>query len=153
MIGQDTLHAMETPPCTSILGVPVHTIDTCDAIQLMEQWIQHRDKCYWIAVTSSHGIVEGYKHPEFKAILKSADLSLPDGKWTARVAGRKASGPVRQARGTDVATSGLGLVTFLGRWEDRAQKLPHLFRDGRKKRLSYVGIGKHLPEISIHRGG
>ena len=44
-------------------------------------------------------------------------------------------------------------VTFLGRWEDRTQKLPHLFRDGRKKRLSYVGIGKHLREISIQRGG
>lgn len=114
MIGQDTLRTMETPPCTSILGVPVHTIDTCDAIQLMEQWIQHRDKCYWIAVTSSHGIVEGYKHPEFKAILKSADLSLPDGKWTARLAGRKASGPTRQARGTDVLSAFCNLARQKG---------------------------------------
>jgi len=89
-------------PCVHILGVPVHLVEIRDVIRLMEQWIQHRDGCDWIAVTSSHGIVEGYKHPQFKAILKSAALSLPDGKWTARFAGQRASCTVSQVRGTDL---------------------------------------------------
>lgn len=93
------------PPCAHVLGVPVHVIDTYDVVRHMEQWIRRRDRCHWIAVTSSHGIVEGYKYPEFKRILKSADLSLPDGKWTARLAGRRASRAAKQVRGTDLLSA------------------------------------------------
>jgi hypothetical protein len=45
----------------------------------------------WIAVTSSHGIMEGFEHPEFRQILESATLSVPDGKWTARAAAARLS--------------------------------------------------------------
>lgn len=90
------------PPCVHILGVPVHVVQTSEVVHLMERWIQQRNGRRWIAVTSSHGVVEGYKYPEFKAILKSAALSVPDGKWTARVAARQAGCATRQVCGTDL---------------------------------------------------
>jgi UDP-N-acetyl-D-mannosaminuronic acid transferase (WecB/TagA/CpsF family) len=51
----------------------------------MEQWIQERGRPHWIAVTGSHGALEAHKRPDFRAILHSADLSVPDGMWAARV--------------------------------------------------------------------
>jgi N-acetylglucosaminyldiphosphoundecaprenol N-acetyl-beta-D-mannosaminyltransferase len=71
----------------------------------MERWVEDRGQARWIAVTSSHGVVEGHKHPEFKAVLKTADLSLPDGNWTARLAGRYASCAPIQIRGADLLVS------------------------------------------------
>lgn len=105
MMSQDRLEVAEVPPCVHILGVPVHVAEMNEVIRLMENWVEQRDRCRWIAVTSSHGIVEGYKHPEFKAVLKSADLSVPDGKWTARLAGRRASSVAKQVRGADLLES------------------------------------------------
>lgn len=80
----------------------MHVVDVREVVQVMEQWICEGDGRHWIAVTSSHGIVEGYKHVEFKTILESADLSVPDGKWTARAAAQKASCAPKQVRGTDL---------------------------------------------------
>jgi N-acetylglucosaminyldiphosphoundecaprenol N-acetyl-beta-D-mannosaminyltransferase len=85
-----------------ILGVPVDVLDIDDVLEVMEQWIRDCDGCRWIAVTSSHGIVEGHRRPTFKAILRSADLSVPDGMWTARAAARKARSATSQTRGADL---------------------------------------------------
>jgi N-acetylglucosaminyldiphosphoundecaprenol N-acetyl-beta-D-mannosaminyltransferase len=93
---------IETPAVAHLLGVPVHVIGRDQVIRLMEQWIAQPYRSHWIALTSSHGIVEGYKYPEFNAILKSASLSLPDGKWTGRFAGWRWGCAPRQVRGTDL---------------------------------------------------
>ena len=93
---------IKTFPIAHILGIPVHVIGRDEVIRLMEEWIEQQDGLHWIAVTSSHGVVEGYKYPEFKAILKSASLSVPDGKWTAQLAGWRGRCAPRQVRGTDL---------------------------------------------------
>jgi N-acetylglucosaminyldiphosphoundecaprenol N-acetyl-beta-D-mannosaminyltransferase len=92
----------ERATLSHILGVPVHVMGGDQAIRSMEQWITKPDGSHWIALTSSHGIVEGFKYPEFKAILKSASLSLPDGKWTGRFAGWRRGCAPRQIRGADL---------------------------------------------------
>lgn len=102
MTAADGFGTATTVPSAKIVGVPVHIIETRRVLEFMEQWIRQRDGCHWIAVTGSHGIVESYRNPEFKAILNSADLSLPDGKWTARVAARRASSAATQVRGADL---------------------------------------------------
>jgi N-acetylglucosaminyldiphosphoundecaprenol N-acetyl-beta-D-mannosaminyltransferase len=91
----------------------------------MEDWVEQRQRGRWIAVTSSHGVVEGHKHPAFKAILKSADVSVPDGIWTARVAARLAGKEARQVRGADLLETFCELSSrkgysnfFLGDTED-----------------------------------
>ncbi len=105
MATQIAFEPVKAPPCVRLLGVPVHVVGVSDVLRLMEQWVMGRRETHWIAVTSSHGIVEGYKRPEFKAVLRSADLSLPDGKWTARLAARRASCAPKQVRGADLLVS------------------------------------------------
>jgi len=90
------------PPCARVLGVPVHSVDVEGTLECMSRWIEDRDRSRWIAVTSSHGIVEGFKKADFKEILESASLSIPDGMWTARVAGKKLSSAPRRVRGADL---------------------------------------------------
>ena len=90
------------PPCTQVLGIPIHIIDRDGVVRHMEQWIVERDKCRWIAATCSYVVMEGYHNPRFKTILKSADLSVPDGLWTSWFAGRRATERSIQVRGSDL---------------------------------------------------
>jgi N-acetylglucosaminyldiphosphoundecaprenol N-acetyl-beta-D-mannosaminyltransferase len=90
------------PLCADVLGAPVHIIGIDDVLQLMERWIQERQPPRWIAVTGSHGVVEAHKHRDFRAVLRSADLSVPDGMWAARVAAKKLSCDTQQVRGADL---------------------------------------------------
>ncbi len=90
------------PACARVLGVPVHSIEVQDTLACMSQWIEKRDRTRWIAVTSSHGIVEGFKKADFRNIIESASLSVPDGMWTATVAGKKLSSLPRRVRGADL---------------------------------------------------
>jgi N-acetylglucosaminyldiphosphoundecaprenol N-acetyl-beta-D-mannosaminyltransferase len=93
------------PPGTDVLGAPVHIVDVRTVLRLMEQWIRERDRTHWIAVTGSHGALEAYKHPEFRAILHTADISVPDGRWAARVAAKKMFCDTHQVRGADLLSA------------------------------------------------
>ena len=65
-----------------ILGSRIHLVDIPGVISQMGRWIREyeRDgKCRQVVVTGFHGIWEAHKHPDFKAILNSADLWVPDG--------------------------------------------------------------------------
>lgn len=88
-----------------VLGVPVDVLGLSDVLAVMEKWIIEAGPCRFIALTNSHGIVEGRRRPFFKSILRGADLSLPDGRWTARAAARKAGTEIRQIRGADLLWS------------------------------------------------
>jgi N-acetylglucosaminyldiphosphoundecaprenol N-acetyl-beta-D-mannosaminyltransferase len=90
------------PPRTDVLGAPVDIIDVENVLRLMEQWIQRRGRPHWIAVTGSHGALEAHKHPDFRAVLQTADLSVPDGRWAARIAAKKISSRTHQVRGADL---------------------------------------------------
>ena len=114
MSSGSTSDRVEFPPCAYVLGAPVHIVGVGGVLDLMERWIQQRQGRHWIAVTSSHGLVEAHKKGDFKAILRSADLSVPDGKWTARAAGKKASCSPKQVRGTDLLLGFLALAEKRG---------------------------------------
>jgi N-acetylglucosaminyldiphosphoundecaprenol N-acetyl-beta-D-mannosaminyltransferase len=101
-------------PCARVLRVPVHVIRLHDVVREMEGWIQDGDGHRWIAVTSSHGIVEGFKFQEFRQILESATLSVPDGKWTARAAAAHLSLEPQQVRGADLMTEFCALANVRG---------------------------------------
>jgi N-acetylglucosaminyldiphosphoundecaprenol N-acetyl-beta-D-mannosaminyltransferase len=102
------------PLCAEVLGAPVHVIALEDVLQLMEQWIREHEPRRWIAVTGSHGVVEAHKHPDFRAVLRSADLSVPDGNWAARVAAKKLSCATRQVRGADLLAAFCELASRKG---------------------------------------
>jgi len=102
MTAENHLARDATIPRARVLRVPVHVINLHDVVRQIDKWIQRGEGQRWIAVTSSHGIMEGFKHPEFKQVLESAALSLPDGKWTARAAAAHLSLESQQVRGADL---------------------------------------------------
>ena len=90
----------ETVPTIHVLGVAAHMVQIPDVLSMMEQWVRARERCHWIAATGMHGLMEAHKDPEFKTILNSADLLVPDGislVWLSRRRGykleRRVSGP------------------------------------------------------------
>jgi N-acetylglucosaminyldiphosphoundecaprenol N-acetyl-beta-D-mannosaminyltransferase len=105
-------------------------INLHDVVRQMDGWIQRGDSQRWIAVTSSHGIVEGFKRAEFKQVLESAALSVPDGKWTARAAAARLSLQPQQVRGADLMLAFCALANergyssyFLGDTDEVLQQL------------------------------
>lgn len=83
-----------------ILGVGVSPVQIPQVVAQMESWIQKRDPCRYIAVTGMHGITEAQHNRQFKCILESADLVVPDGMplvWLGRRRGlplrRRVYGP------------------------------------------------------------
>jgi N-acetylglucosaminyldiphosphoundecaprenol N-acetyl-beta-D-mannosaminyltransferase len=74
-----------------VLGVRVDAVQIPEVCGRVEEWIEHRDSCRYVAVTGMHGIMEAQHDPAFKSILNSADLVVPDGMplvWLGRLRGR-----------------------------------------------------------------
>jgi N-acetylglucosaminyldiphosphoundecaprenol N-acetyl-beta-D-mannosaminyltransferase len=74
-----------------VLGVRVDAVQIPEVCARVEEWIQQRDGCHYVAVTGMHGIMEAQHDPEFKSILNAADLVVPDGMplvWLSRFRGR-----------------------------------------------------------------
>jgi N-acetylglucosaminyldiphosphoundecaprenol N-acetyl-beta-D-mannosaminyltransferase len=76
-----------------VLGSRINLVDIPNISLIIEQWINEyktHKKCRQMVVTGFHGIWEAHKDPDFKAILNSADLWVPDGiapVWIARIKG------------------------------------------------------------------
>jgi N-acetylglucosaminyldiphosphoundecaprenol N-acetyl-beta-D-mannosaminyltransferase len=74
-----------------VLGVRVDAVQIPEVCVRIEEWIEHRDSCRYVAVTGMHGIMEARHDRAFKSILNSADLLVPDGMplvWLGRLRGR-----------------------------------------------------------------
>lgn len=80
-------------PTVKILGSRVHLVDMPRIMQAVQGWIDAPDgRCHRITVTGFHGLWEAHRRPDFKAVLNSADLWVPDGiapVWIARLRGHK----------------------------------------------------------------
>ncbi len=83
-----------------VLGVRVQAVQISDVIAQMENWIGHRQRTHYIAVTDMHTIMEAQDDPGFRAVLAEADLVVPDGMplvWCACLRGhalrRRVYGP------------------------------------------------------------
>src|SRR5258708_22658770 len=71
----------------SVLGVRVDVVQIPEVGGRMEDWIARRERCRYIAVTGMHGVTEAQHDSEFKTILNSAGLVVPDGMplvWIGR---------------------------------------------------------------------
>ncbi len=78
-------------PSIEVLGNRVHMVQIPEVVELMSYWIEEEpQKCHWIVATGMHGIMEAHENSNFKAILNSSDLFVPDGIpliWIARYLG------------------------------------------------------------------
>ena len=72
-------------------GNEIDVVRMPEALEKISYWIKNeKNKTHWVAITGMHGIVQAEKHADFKFILDSADLFLPDGislVWLARLNG------------------------------------------------------------------
>ena len=88
-------------PSLRILGTKVDMIENLDVVSLVGRWIaQEHHQVHHVVNTGMHGIMEGYRDPEYRKILNAADVLAPDGilvLWIARLRGfrlrRSATGP------------------------------------------------------------
>ena len=73
-----------------VLGVRVNAVQIPQVIEWMEYCIHDRGRARYVAVTGMHGGTESHQNPEFRSILKDADLVVPDGMplvWLGRLRG------------------------------------------------------------------
>lgn len=87
-------------PSFHVLGVRVDAVQIADVVRQMEDWIARGESCQYIAVTGMHGVTEAQHDAQFKAVLNSAGLVVPDGMplvWISRWLGfnlrRRVYGP------------------------------------------------------------
>ncbi len=86
-----------------ILGFEVQILQLSDTINAMETWIENPDGlCHHIVVTGFHGLWEGYNSPEFRVILSSADLWVPDGIAPVWLARRQGISEARRLPGAEI---------------------------------------------------
>jgi N-acetylglucosaminyldiphosphoundecaprenol N-acetyl-beta-D-mannosaminyltransferase len=83
-----------------VLGVRVDAVQIPDVVSRMEEWIEERGLCHYIAVTDMHSLMQAQHAASFKQVLENADLVVPDGfplVWLGRRKGfplrRRVYGP------------------------------------------------------------
>jgi N-acetylglucosaminyldiphosphoundecaprenol N-acetyl-beta-D-mannosaminyltransferase len=86
----------------SVLGALVDTVQLPDVMAQMERWIESPERCHYIAVTDMHGVMEAHKHPDFKTIVNSAALSIPDGISLTWIGPRRGFPLKKRACGPDL---------------------------------------------------
>ena len=86
-----------------ILGSQVDLLTLADAANQMETWVSRRERSHYIVATGMHGVMEATRDPEFKLILNSADLFVPDGVSLLIVARLKGVSLKRRVTGTDLS--------------------------------------------------
>lgn len=69
----------------------IDIIKASDLVEKIKYWIKNESqKMHWVVVTGMHGIVEAERHADFKYIINSADIWVPDGislVWLAKLKG------------------------------------------------------------------
>src|SRR4029453_319882 len=79
MLKSEIVKPKKVTPSCRVLGVRVHAVQIDDTIEQMEQWIEERKTGHFVAFTGMHGVTEARHDIQFRNILNSADLVVPDG--------------------------------------------------------------------------
>ncbi len=62
-----------------LLGIPIDCLNMDEAVTRLREMFLYGGKQYMVTTVNPEFVVNAQADPEFKAILKQADLSLPDG--------------------------------------------------------------------------
>ncbi len=83
--------AGRAPRTVKVLGSQVDILDVDEAVSALAGWIEARDgRCRQVVVTGAHGLWEAHRDADFKRMVNSAALWVPDGiapVWIARLRG------------------------------------------------------------------
>jgi len=89
------------PAKSPILGVGVSLVDVASAADAVLAWCRAKARAY-VSVSNVHHIMEAQDHPEFKAVLVGANMTVPDGAPLSWVLRRRGHQRVRQVTGRDL---------------------------------------------------
>ena len=102
-------------PFVKVLGSRVHMVSLPEVVDHIDAWIQHPNgPCRRVVVTGFHGLWEAHKHPDFKAILNSADLWVPDGIAPVWIARRRGFPGAARTPGAEIMKAFLALADKKG---------------------------------------
>jgi N-acetylglucosaminyldiphosphoundecaprenol N-acetyl-beta-D-mannosaminyltransferase len=125
----------ESKPRFPVLGVLVDGVQIPEVVQQVESWVQRRENCHFIAVTGMHGVMEAQHDAEFRMVLNSADLVVPDGMplvWIGRLRGhqlaRRVYGPELMLSVCESAATRGMRHFFFGGAPEVPEKLAQLLR-------------------------
>ena len=104
----------EPVPSIRVMGVTAHMIQMPGVLQALEQWIRERERCHCVFATGMHGLMEAHKDPEFKTVLNSADLLVPDGISLVWISRRRGFQLKRRVSGADLMDEFLHLAEWKG---------------------------------------
>ena len=127
-----------------ILGIPVHMVQISEVVSMMEDWATHsRERPRWIVFADMHGILEAHKQPDFRAMIHSADLTVPDGISLIKVARRKGVPLRTRVSGPDV------MKAFFRQTQEAG--LTHYFFGDTPQTLAQLGVTlcAEFPDIGI----
>ena len=96
---------IERPPTQQIrvLGIRVHMVQIPEVVELMSDWIlSEPDRLHWVVVADMHAIIEAHKRKEFRSMIETADLTVPDGISLIKVARQKGVPLKTRVTGTDL---------------------------------------------------
>jgi len=104
-------------PAIRVLGSRVHVVTMDDVIDWLGGCIANRNgPSRQLVVTGFHGIWEAHKNDEFKRILNSADLWVPDGIAPVWIARRKGFAHAQRTPGAEI------MKAFLERANERGYR-------------------------------
>ena len=126
-------------PQFRVLGVPVNAVQIPQVIDWMRYCIRERGPSRYVAVTGMHGVTESRQDPEFRTVLKEADLVVPDGMplvWLGRLRGFRHL--ARRVYGPEL------METFC---RESGPEYRHFFYGGAP------GVADHLAQVEQERHG
>jgi N-acetylglucosaminyldiphosphoundecaprenol N-acetyl-beta-D-mannosaminyltransferase len=97
----------------NVLGIGVSPINMAVALTTIREWIEGRQRRY-VCVTGVHGIMEGRRSAEIRAIHNAAGMVTPDGMplvWLLKFAGHS---HVDRVYGPDLMLAVFGTPSFSG---------------------------------------
>ena len=122
-----------------VLGVRVNAVQIPQVVDWMQYCIHERGPARYVAVTGMHGVTESQQDAEFRAVLKDADLVVPDGMplvWLGRLRGFPRL--ARRVYGPEL------METFC---RETGSKYRHFFYGGAP------GVADHLAQVEQERHG
>lgn len=102
-VGNAPPPCVPTPPALQILGLRVHMVQIPEVVTTMTHWVtSEHGRTHWVVVADMHGVNEARKDPQFRAIIETADLIVPDGISLVFVARYRGVPLRKRVSGTDL---------------------------------------------------
>lgn len=136
----------QSPARASILGMHVDSVESDGAVDLISRWVaeQPSSAARMVCAANVHMVMEAWDDPQYRAVVNSGDLVVPDGQplvWALRLLG------VTQRRRVRVSPD---LLLRLFAEAERSDSAVGLY-GGTEQTLRHFqsSLGSHVPRLRV----